>query len=478
MAVAALVASMLLADFRLDRRPSHFDEWRTLAWAQQTASTGDLSRRQPVGSPNGLARDISDRNRSLGFVALVAIWNRIANDPVADYKMLALVFVILYVLGLYFLSRELGARHWAAIVAALAIGTTSTDNMLLGLGLAVPSSLSLVLLTLALIGHAKLTVRSPARRRLWAMTLSTTGLILAVVYPLSLIFFLSVVAIDCLARPRLIRTGYIRALGCVALAGGMSLLFSESQGDWPTSLAHLSGLFFLDRRWHLVSAIYYDLDYVLSVPLLLLGLIGAALCARSRDQFWVASLLLGPLLIWAGYHFFSLGFIIPYQRLGLYLGLGACVCAAQGLEGILRATETYPLPRWLQAPILIGVALLIILIPRPSPPFESMAQIARPTPAVERIAARLSQSYESPARIYTAPGHAVYVEALAGLRVAPAPLDALLTGRPPPPFDCDEGWEVVVGTIHCPNYELLFQERGVSVFALQSKASLREEGAN
>ena len=58
----------------------------------------------------------------------------------------------------------------------------------------------------------------------------------------------------------------------------------------------------------------------------------------------------------------------------------------------------------------------------------------------------------------------MFLEALTGLRAAPASLDALLTGAPPPRLDCGAGWEIVVGPCPCPGYTMDFRVGGVPVF--------------
>ena len=460
----ALIAAKILGGFAADWRPSHFDEWRSIALAQRTLESGELAREEPVGSPNGLARDISDRNRSLGFVAVVAAWIAAVPEPIARFKGLALIFLLVYAAGLYALLRAIGVRAWAALPALLALGTIPTDSMLLGPALAVPSSLSMGILCFALAAHVRL-ADSRSRKRVgwWILLMGGCGA-LAVIYPLALILFGGLMLTDCLARPELFRTGYAKAMGALASLGSMLLLWAEWRGDFAATGHHLADLFVVDQRWHLVELVVYTLDYLVSPPVLLLALAGAVFSLSQRPRFWVAAAFLAPLLALAGYHFWGAGLVVPYQRVGLFLAFGALLCTAVAVEEGLRAMESRRFPAGSGLITLAALCGLILLAPRPSPPFKRTTRLERPPPALEMIAGKIAREHAPPARIYAQPRQSMFLEALTGLRAAPASLDALLTGAPPPRLDCGAGWEIVVGPCPCPGYTMDFRVGGVPVF--------------
>jgi len=474
-AVAAVVvlvalAGMILGNFKGDWRPSHFDEWRSLAMAQRALDSGSLVREAPTGSPNGLARDITDRNRSLGFVAVVAGWLKVTPDPIGHYKGLALAFLLLYAGGVYGLSRKVGVGHWPALIAVLGLGTLPTDTMLLGPALAVPSSLSLGVLCWALVAHLELSRSSSQRPAAWWALLAVSAGLLAAAYPLSLIVFAGLVALDCSARPGLLRERYIRWLAALGLAGGALFLANEWQIDAENTAEHLADLFLLNQRWHLVNSIVYTLDYMVPPALLGLALAGACISLVDRSRIWIAGSFLIPLLMLGGYHFFQQGIIIPYQRVGLFLGLGACLCAGVAVQRLLELLRSRRFPGWSQPLCIIAIALAVVLTPRPAPPFEHTKRRDRPGQALETVADRIAGTHSPPATIWAAPRDAMYLEALTGLRVPAVALDSLLTGKPPPPMDCTKNWDLVVGRCPCSGYSLAFVIGGVPVFTPSAAA--------
>ncbi len=460
----ALVAAKILGGFGTDWRPSHFDEWRSVALAQRALESGALAFEEPVGSPNGLARDISDRNRSLGFVAVVSAWVALVPEPITRFKGLALAFLLLYAAGVYALCRSVGVRPWAVLPAVLALATLPTDTMLLGPALAVPSSLSLGLLCFALVAHLRLRDSPAANRAAWWVTLIGTCAALAVVYPLSLIVFGGLVLTDCLVRPELLRSRYAKVMGALGLCGFVVFLWAEWHGDFATTGRHLADLFLLDQRWHLVELMVYTLDYLVSPPLLLLAFAGAVLCLLSPDQRWLAATFLGPLLALGGYHFMGAGLVVPYQRVGLFLAFGATLCAAVAVERGLVLIESWRASAWLRLIFVAALCGLIVGVPRPSPPFKRTTRLERPPASLEAIARKLAREHAPPERIHAQPRESMFLEALTGLRAAPASLDSLLTGAPPPVLECDAGWEIVVGPCPCPDYAMAFHVAGTPVF--------------
>jgi hypothetical protein len=459
-----VVAAKILGGFGADWRPSHFDEWRSLALAQRALESGALGPEEPVGSPNGLARDISDRNRSLGFVVVVGAWLAAVPEPISHFKGLALAFLLLYAAGVYLLCRSVGVRPWAALPAVLALGTFPTDTMLLGPALAVPSSLSLGLLCFALVAHLRLSGASTRSQVAWWVTLIGTCAALAVVYPLTLIVFGGLALAHCLGRPELLRTRYAKVMGVLGLCGFVVFLWAEWHGDFATTGRHLADLFLLDQRWHLVELMVYTLDYLVSPPLLLLAFVGAGLCLLSRDRIWLAAAFLGPLLALAGYHFMGAGLVVPYQRVGLFLAFGATLCAAVTVERGLVLIESWRSSGWLRLIFVAALCGLIVGVPRPSPPFKRTTRLERPSASLEVIARKLAREHAPPERIHAQPRESMFLEALTGLRAAPASLDALLTGAPPPVLECDAGWEIVVGPCPCPDCAMAFHVAGTPVF--------------
>ncbi len=466
----AIVSLRIFGDFGGDWRPSHFDEWRSLAWAQRTVDSGVLAPEEPVGSPNGLARDIRDRNRSLGFVALVAAWLELAPQPVDGFKALALAFFLLYAAGIYSLSRALGFRPWAAVLGVLSLGSLPTDSMLLGPGLAVPSSLSLGLLAFGLLAHLRLAspVATGSRVR-WGLVLLGVCVALAAVYPLTLIFFGGLVITDMVVRPGSRSAPYTLSLVVLAGLGTVMFLIAEWQGDVPATAIHLGGLLVLDQRWHLVSLIVYTLDGMVALPVLILAFAGATLALVRRSRFWLAAAFLGPLLALAGYHFGGVGLVLPYQRVGLFLAFGAALCTGFAADRMLAALEGRLGPRSWVSGTLVGVAgLVLALAPSPAPPFRRLVRVERPTPALEAIARHIKHAHRPPERVHAQPREAMFLEALTGLRAPVAVLDSLLTGYPPPLLDCRAGWELVVGDSPCPGYQKVFESEGIPVLQIQS----------
>ncbi len=468
-----IVCLRVFGDFGEDWRPSHFDEWRSLALAQRTVDSGVLAPEEPVGSPNGLARDIRDRNRSLGFVALVAYWLELAPQPIEGFKALAMAFLLLYAAGVYNLSRALGFRPWAALLAMLSLGSLPTDSMLLGPGLAVPSSLSLGVLAMGLLAHLRLVLPSAKDRRAarvsWGLVLLGVCTLLATVYPLTLIFLGALVSVDLALRPGPRNVPYLLSAVVLGALGSVLFLIAEWQGGILATVTHLEGLFWLDQRWHLVSLIVYTVDGLVAIPVLVLAFAGAALALTQRSSFWLAAAFLGPLLALAGYHFWGVGLVIPYQRVGLFLAFGAALCTGFAVDRMLAVLEGRWGPRSWAAGMLVAVAgLVLALAPRPEPPFWRLARVERPSPALEAIAIHIKHAHGPPERVHAPPREAMFLEALTGLRAPVAALDALLTGSPPPELDCDAGWEVVVGDLSCPGYTKVFESGGVPVLRLAS----------
>ena len=471
-----IVCFRVFGDFGDDWRPSHFDEWRSLALAQRAVDSGVLAPEEPVGSPNGLARDIRDRNRSLGFVALVALWLELAPQPIEGFKALAMAFLLLYAAGVYSLSRALGFRPWAALLAVLSLGSLPTDSMQLGPGLAVPSSLSLGLLAMGLLAHLRLVSPSAMDRRAarvprvpWGLVLLGVCTVLAAVYPLTLIFLGALVGVDLALRPGPRNAPYMLSAAILGALGIVLFLIAEWQGGILATATHLEGLFWLDQTWHLVSLIVYTVDGLVAIPVLVLAFAGAALALTQRSHVWLAAAFLGPLLALAGYHFWGVGLVIPYQRVGLFLAFGAALCTGFAVNRMLAVLEGRWGPRSWAAGMLVAVAgLVLALAPRPAPPFWRLARVERPSPALEVIALHIKHAHGPPERVHAPPREAMFLEALTGLRAPVAALDSLLTGHPPPDLDCGAGWEVVVGDLSCPGYTKVFESGGIPVLRLAS----------
>ena len=222
-AVTAAVAHLQLGRYTDDRSPSHFDEWRSVGLARRAIASESLTREKPVGSPTGLARDISDRNRLLGFVALVAAWILATGEPVAEFKLLALGFLALYAIGLYVLLRTLRAPPLAGLAAVAFIGVLPSNMAVLGPGYAVPSSASLGPLALALAAHQRL-AEAPAVQGRWVWLAAASAAVLAIMYPLSLLVLAAVVAIDWLARPSLRASRYGGILVAASVEAGIDVV--------------------------------------------------------------------------------------------------------------------------------------------------------------------------------------------------------------------------------------------------------------
>jgi len=463
----ALVAAKILGGFGADWRPSHFDEWRSLAVAQRALESGALAREEPVGSVNGLARDISDRNRYLGFAAVVAAWIATVPEPVARFKGLVLVFLLVYIAGLYVLCRAMGIRAWATLPAILTLGTIPTDSMLLGPALAVPSTLTMGLLCFAMAAHVRLTDLPPRNGAGWWIALMGACGALAVVYPLGVIIFGGLALIDCLVKPGIFRTHYAKVMAVLASCGFVASLWTEWRGSFAATSHHLVDLFVVDQRWHLAELIIYPLDYLITPPVLLLAMVGAGLSLRHREGMWVAATFLGPLLALGGYHFLGTGIVVPYQRVGLFLALGSTLCTAVAVEQGFRALESRGFSAWPRLVTIAALCGLIVLMPRPSPPVKLTTRLERPPPALELMARKIARDHSPPARFYAGPRESMFLEALTGLRAFPASLDSLLTGAPPPALDCSDGWEIVVGPCPCPGYTMAYRVGGMPVFVRQ-----------
>lgn len=481
--VAAYVLTRIMGGFGDDWRPDHFDEWRNLSLAQRFVESGVLAAEEPIGSPNGLARDISDRNRSLGIAALYAGWLVSAPLPIAHFKVLVLAFLLLYLVGMASLLRSLDVRLWAILPALLAIGALPTDAMLLGPAIAAPSTLSLGLLCFALVAHLGIArhaaspsaVRTRPRVTGWWVLLIVTAGLLASIYPLTLIVFGVLVAVDVLARPQLLRSVYARSMAITAGLGSLLLFANEWQTDLASTASHLANLFVLDQIWHHENLHVYRLDYLVLPPILVLALFGtgAVLAGEApesasdsgRPRAWLAAAFLGPLLAYAGYHLFGVGLVLPYQRIGLYLNFGAILVSAVAVEHLLGAIEARRKGWWARGVGVGVISLAIVFSPRADPPYEGEKSVIRPRPALEAAAHRIARDYSPPSRIFSSPLDGLFLEALTGLRVAPESLDALLSGTPPPILDCAAGFEIVVGKNSCPNYVLAFRVDDVLVYA-------------
>ena len=457
--VTALVITVLCTKFignlENDWRPDHFDEWRSLALAQRSIDAGTIQAEIPVGSAHGLARDISDRNRSLGFVAVYAGWLSVAAEPFADFKILALGFYLLYAGGLAALMLGVGLRIEAVALATLGIAALPSDPMLLGPAIAAPSSLSLGLLCLALTAHRRLSANSeedessgsaqptPVKKKhhveatkvAWASLLIAMSTLLAGIYPLSLIVFAGMVGADLVVDSRRLRTTYgktVVALGVIAVP---LFVASEWQNDARSTWEHFADLFLLDRQWHLQRFHAYRLDYLVTPPILVLAFFGAGLAMISwvhsrhgsgdqndagidalsaRNHLWLAVAFVVPLIAYTGYSLYGRGFIVPYQRLGLYLNLGALLCSAIALDASFQHLDRRAVPRWGSGLFALLVALAFFGAPRAAPPYAGPVPKTRPSPELEAAARRIARDFAPPSRIFSAPLDGLFLEAFTG----------------------------------------------------------------
>jgi hypothetical protein len=474
-AVATLVAYMQLGSYAFDRRPTHFDEWRNVGLARRAIASGTIAHEPPVGSPDGLARDIADRNRETAYVALLAGWILLTGDPVAETKVLVLAFLLLYTLGVYFLARAIGARPFAALAAAAFVGTLPSNLLILGPAYAVPSSASLGFLALALVAHQRLSER-PATSGRWTLLAAGSILILALVYPFSLLVFGLVVGVDLLVRPGLHTRWYATSLVLIGCILAVAVVGLEWQGSAGETARHLSHLLIVHKRWHLLKVFTLPLANLFSFPLLALATVGSIVCLRRRETLWIAALLLAPLASWAAYELIGASLVVPYQRVGAYLGFGACLCGGVGLDRVVRVLQEWRAPSWLPVGVAVALVLLVFALPRvfafprPSREFTYLERIHRPDSTTREVLAWIGEHYRPPARVYTEPKLSTFVEALTGLRAAPVSLDAHLSARSLPPFDCQAEWEIVVGRIDCAGYREVFRSAWPRVFERRSEA--------
>ncbi len=499
----ALVAMRVMSGFEGDWGPNHFDEWRSLALAQRFVESGALVAEDPVGSANGLARDINDRNRSLGFVAVYAGWLRFAPDPIGTLKLLAGGFLFLYVAGAAWLLRTIGVRPLALFPALLAIGVMPTDARILGPALAVPSSLGLGLCALGWVAHLRLTdaavppslvgvppsfVRvtpsgavATGRPTAWWILFGSVSLLLAVVYPLTLIVMGGLIAVDVLARPSLFRTTYVR-LGLITGCVGAALFVThEWQGGARATLAHFANLFLLDQQWHLRRYDEYRLDFLLHPVVMLIAMFGAGIAIAAvgdsvadgddsekrfgRNGAWIAAAFVAPFLACVVYQSFGVGLIVPYQRVGLYLNLGAVLCTGVAAEYALRMLSARGVARSAGVLAILVACLGIWFVPRADPPYEGPGSEIRPQPALAEAAKRIARDYPTTTTFFAPPLEALFVEGYTGLRADPSALDALLNGMPPPRFRCDGEWDLVIGGEHrCARFALAFRVDAVHVY--------------
>jgi hypothetical protein len=146
------------------------------------------------------------------------------------------------------------------------------------------------------------------------------------------------------------------------------------------------------------------------------------------------------------------------------------VCAALGIASVARGIAKRGARAWLE-PAAAGVLVLLVFVyPRGYASLAHLERELRPRASLREAAAWIEEHYRPPARIYTTPWRSAFVEPLTGLRVAPVGLDALLTGTQPPPIDCEEGWEIVIGPVACPGYREVFRSGGLPVFERVSDA--------
>ena len=118
----------------------------------------------------------------------------------------------------------------------------------------------------------------------------------------------------------------------------------------------------------------------------------------------------------------------------------------------------------------VALVLLVFAFPRPSREFAHLERIRRPDSTTREVFEWIGERYRAPARVYTEPQLSTFVEALTGLRAAPVSLDAHLTARRLPPFDCQAEWEIVVERIDCPGYREVFRSAWLRVFERRSEA--------
>ena len=492
-----LIWTRVLGGFGGDFSPSHFDEWRSLALAQRFVESGALVAEDPVGSANGLARDISDRNRSLGFVAIYAAWLRFAPEPIETLKFLAGGFLFLYVAGMAWLLRTIGVRPLALLPAMLAIGVMPTDPRILGPALAVPSSLSLGLCALGWVAHMRLTdatempagVEAKGRPTIWWLLFGSASLLLAVIYPLTLIVMAGLIAVDVFARPALLKTTYVRLgliTGCI---GAVLFIVHEWQGTIEATLAHFADLFLLDPQWHLRRFEAYRLNFLLHPVVMLIAMFGAGIAfagvgqnvgddsekPSGRTGAWIAAAFVVPLIAYFGYQNFGVGLIVPYQRVGLYLNLGAVLCTGVAAEHALRMLDRRGAALSVGVPATLIACLGIWFVPRANPPYEGPEREIRPHPALAEAAKRIARvHYPMTTTFFAPPLEALFVEGYSGLRADPSALDALLNGEPPPRFRCDGEWDLVIGVDRmqrCTRFALAFRVDAVHVYERRPEAS-------
>jgi hypothetical protein len=372
-------------------------------------------------------------------------------------------FLVLYAVGLYVLLRTLRAPPLAGLAAVAFIAVLPSNMMVLGPAYAVPSSASLGPLALALAAHQRLT-EGPAVQGRWILLAAASAAFLAIIYPLSLIVLAALVAIDWLARPALRASRYGRILAAAAAALGVAFCAFEWRGGIEATARHLRDLLIVTRDWHLADEFALPLGSLAPYPLLALAAVGACSSARRADARWLAALPALPLAAWCAFEQLGASLVLPYQRVSVYLGLGACVCAALGIASIARGLAKRGARAWLE-PTAAGVLVLLVFVyPRGYASLAHLERELRPRASLREAAAWIEEHYRPPARIYTTPWRSAFVEPLTGLRVAPVGLDALLTGTQPPPIDCQEGWEIVIGPVACPGYREVFRSGGLPVF--------------
>lgn len=465
---AAIVCWSHLHPFIGDARPTHFDEWRNAGRIRALLETGRLDLPRPTTGLDDLDEDLAHRNLQAGYVVVATTVFKFSRlDPVEHHKVLALAGLLVLIGGVYLLARVLAPGRLGPPLTVLLLVPLPTNVNLLGPAYAVPYVPSLGLVCLFLAAWLAGDRWSPIGR---AVALLGTGLALAVTYPLSGAFLCGLIGLAVLARPaalleppRAVAWGALAALLALAawFGGGHSLAGQMAPGRSLVPWA-VEQFVFLDR-WHLHRFYHFPLGYLVPPALLAAALAGCWLAWRRRAEVVGLGLLL-PLLAYAGYGALGYGFGLPYQRLGLFLGVFAVVLGAlAGAELIAWCRSR--LPSWAAA--TIGAAFLaLVAVSRVEPPgIESLRHLRRPSPAVvESLRWIERRGYEPATRVHGHPAVAPFVQPLTGLRPTEASIDALLNGRGLAVFRCDERYDLVVGLITCDSYRAVFVSRGVAVW--------------
>jgi hypothetical protein len=161
--------------------------------------------------------------------------------------------------------------------------------------------------------------------------------------------------------------------------------------------------------------------------------------------------------------------VVPYQRLGLYLGFAACLCG--GIGGGWLAARLHAKGTW-ATPCLVAVVLALLIATKTE--YRELAfvhQVQRPSPDIRAVTDWIRARYAPSTRVFSHWEIAMFVEPLTGLRVDPLSFDFGLLGRGHSHFHCDGPWDLVIGgETHCTTYGEVFRSGPVIVSERVSEA--------